>query len=67
MTQIFLGYPPEHIKNWIIEHSKPVVKKETHIKFVDGTEGDYLIKGYMDNSSLADAGLMNSLPPSWIK
>ena len=22
-TQIFLGNPPEHIKNWIIAHSKP--------------------------------------------
>ena len=23
MTEIYLGNPPEHIKNWIIEHSKP--------------------------------------------
>ena len=23
MTEIFLGNPPEHIKNWIIAHSKP--------------------------------------------
>ena len=64
MTQIFLGYPPEHIKNWIIEHSKPA---KTHIKFTDGKEDDYLIEGSMDNSSLAAAGLMTDFPPSWIK
>ena len=23
MTEIYLGNPPEHIKNWIIAHSKP--------------------------------------------
>ena len=23
MTELYLGKPPEHIKNWIIAHSKP--------------------------------------------
>ena len=23
MTEVYLGKPPEHIKNWIIAHSKP--------------------------------------------
>ena len=41
MTQIFLGYPPEHIKNWIIEHSKPVVSPKTKITFADGTSQEY--------------------------
>ena len=33
MTQIFLGYPPEHIKNWIIEHSQanPPTGNETWV------------------------------------
>ena len=50
----------------------PVVKAETHIKFVDGTEGDYLIEGAMDCPALVAAGLMpegsgTSQEPSWIK
>lgn len=72
MTEIYLGYPPEHIKNWIIEHSKPTVKAETHIKFVDGTEGDYLIEGAMDIPALIVAGLMpegsgTEIEPYWPK
>ena len=33
MTEIFLGYPPEHIKNWIIEHSQanPPTGNETWV------------------------------------
>ena len=51
---------------------EPVVKNETHIKFVDGTEGDYLIEGVMDCPALIAAGLMppgsgTEDPPSWIK
>ena len=70
MTQIFLGYPPEHIKNWIIDHSKPAAKNETHIKFTDGTEGDYLIEGAMDYAALMAAGLMSDgtdSAPCWLK
>ena len=71
-TEIYLGEPPQHIKERIIAHSKPAVKKETHVKFVDGTEGDYLIEGAMDWPALVAAGLMpegsgTSAPPSWIK
>lgn len=52
--------------------TKPVVKEETHIKFVDGTEGDYLIEGTMDCPALVAAGLMpegsgTSMDPSWNK
>ena len=72
MTQTFLGYPPERIKNWIIAHSKPAVKAETHIKFTDGTEGNYLIEGTMDCPALVATGLMpegsgTENEPSWIK
>lgn len=71
-TEIYLGNPPQYVIDWIKAHSKPVVKKETHIKFVDGTEGDYLIEGTMDCPALVAAGLMpegsgTSAPPTWIK
>lgn len=58
-TKIYLGEPPQYMIDWIREHSKPVVKKETHIKFTDGTEGDYLIEGTMDCPALVAAGLMS--------
>ena len=58
--------------NIITRADEPVVKKETHIKFVDGSEGDYLIEGAMDCPALVAAGLMpegsgTSAPPTWIK
>ena len=72
MNNVFLGMPPPHIKQWIKDHHGPVVKQETHIKFVDGTEGDYFIEGAMDCPALIAAGLMppgsgEMEPPSWIK
>ena len=71
-TEIYLGKPPQHVIDWIKAHSKPAVKNETHIKFVDGTEGDYLIEGAMDWPALIAAGLMppgsgTEEEPSWIK
>ena len=71
-TEIYLGNPPQHIINWIKAHSKPAVKAETHIKFVDGTEGDYLIEGVMDCPALVAVGLMpegsgTEIGPGWIK
>ena len=47
--------------------TKPVANPKTKITFTDGTEGEYLIEGDMDNWALAAAGLMNISPPSWIK
>ena len=71
-TEIYLGEPPQHVIDWIKAHSKPVVKRETHVKFADGTEGDYLIEGVMDFQALIAAGLMppgsgTEDLPSWIK
>jgi hypothetical protein len=67
-TKVFLGKPPANIEQWIRDHHGPVVKPETHIKFVDGTEGDYLIEGVMDYSALIAAGLTEpGGEPSWIK
>ena len=57
-TEIYLGNPPQHVIDWIKAHSKPAVKNETHIKFADGTEGDYLREGAMDCPALIAAGLM---------
>ena len=71
-TEIYLGNPPQYVIDWIKAHSKPAAKAETHIKFVDGTEGDYLIEGAMDCPALVAAGLMpegsgTEMPPSWNK
>ena len=71
-TKVFLRKPPAGIEQWIRDHHGPVVKPETHIKFVDGTENDYLIEGAMDCPALIAAGLMppgsgTELEPSWIK
>ena len=60
------------VSNSIVITTGPVVKQETHIKFVDETEDDYLIEGAMDCPALIDAGLMPpgsgaGQQPSWIK
>ena len=71
-TQVFLGNPPQHVIDWIREHSKPVVSPKTKITFTDGSKGEYLIEGTMDCPALVAAGLMpegsgTSMEPSWIK
>ena len=60
------------VANSIVITTGPVVKAETHIKFVDGTEDDYLIEGNMSFQKLIAAGLMpegsgSTQEPSWIK
>lgn len=62
--EVFLGEPPQHIKEWIIKNS---IKQETHIKFTDGTEGDYLIEGVMNDQALIAVGLIPSVggEPQW--
>ena len=71
-TEIYLGNPPQHVIDWIREHSKPVVSPKTKITFSDGSKGEYLIEGVMDCPALIAAGLMPegsgiSAPPTWIK
>ena len=71
-TEIYLGNPPQHVIDWIREHSKPVVSPKTKITFSDGSKGEYLIEGVMDIQALVAAGLMppgsgTSAPPTWIK
>ncbi len=46
------------VTNSIVITTGPVVKPETHIKFVDGTEGDYLLEGNVDYEYLLEKGLM---------
>ena len=52
--------------------TKPAGNPKTHIKFTDGTKGDYLIEGAMDCPALIAAGLMQTgsgteMAPSWNK
>lgn len=56
--EVYLGMPPPNIVAWIRDHRGPVVKAETHIKFVDGTEEDYLLEGNVDYQYLVGKGLM---------
>ena len=39
--EVFLGEPPKHIKEWIINNSKPVANPKTKITFTDGTSQEY--------------------------
>ena len=67
MTQIFLGYPPEHIKNWIIEHSKPVGNPKTKITFNNGNVEEYDWSGEINQQTMIDAGLFSSVEQYWQK
>lgn len=39
--EIYLGEPPQHIKDWIINNSKPVANPKTKIEFTDGGVVEY--------------------------
>ena len=67
MTQIFLGYPPEHIKNWIIEHSKPVGNPKTKITFAGGTSHEYDWSNEINFQTMIDAGLYDESQYDWVK
>ena len=67
MTQIFLGYPPEHIKNWIIKHSKPVANPKTKITFKDGTSQEYDWSGEITQQTMIDAGIFDENEYKWAK
>ena len=64
MTQIFLGYPPEHIKNWIIKHYKPT---KTKITFTDGSVEEYDWSGMIVRQTMIDAGLWDNDSYAWIR
>ena len=67
MTQIFLGYPPEHIKNWIIDHSKPAGNPKTKITFANGNVEEYDWSGRINQQTMIDAGLYDADNWQWIK
>ena len=70
MAQIFLGYPPEHIKNWIIEHSKPAGNPKTKITFYDDGNSysqEYDWSGEITRQKMIDAGLYHGDAHAWIK
>ena len=67
MTQIFLGYPPEHIKNWIIEHSKPTGNPKTKITFADGISQEYDWSGEINRQTIIDAGIYDGNEYTWVK
>ena len=57
------------IADSIVITTGPVVKPETHIKFVDGTEDDYLLEGNVGYQYLEEKGLVSSAgggAPEWI-
>ena len=67
MTQIFLGYPPEHIKNWIIENSKPAGNPKTKITFKDGKVEEYDWSREISIFTMMDAGLYDRNSLNWVK
>ena len=67
MTQIFLGYPPEHIKNWIIDYSKPVGNPKTKLTFANGNVEEYDWSGMIDMQTMIDADLYNGDVNAWQK
>ena len=52
--------------NIITRADEPVVKKETHIKFVDGSEGEYDWSGEINQQTTVDSGLYH-INHYWIK
>ena len=67
MTQIFLGYPPEHIKNWIIKHYKPAGNPKTKITFTDETSQEYDWSGEINRQTIIDAGIYDGNEYIWVK
>ena len=47
-VEIYLGNPPEHIVQWIKDHSGPVSHPETRFTLQDGTVETYNIIGTLD-------------------
>ena len=65
-TEIYLGEPPQHIKEWIIAHSKPVGNPKTKITFADGTSQEYDWSGDITQQTMIDARLFND-SYGWVK
>lgn len=51
MTEVYLGEPPAHIKNWIIEHSKP---KMTPLCFTAQEDGSRVVLEFANYGEVPD-------------
>jgi hypothetical protein len=56
-TNIFLGYPPPKIKEWIEKNVKtgPVFKDETQVVYTDGSTWEGLVEGTLTYESIPNA------------
>ena len=63
--EVFLGEPPQHIKDWIINNSKPAASPKTKITFADGTSQEYDWSGKINYKTMTGAGLAEN--NAWIK
>lgn len=66
-TEIYLGNPPQHVIDWIREHSKPVATPKTKITFTDRSVQEYDWSGEINQQTMVDAGLYDKDNHVWIK
>ena len=65
--EIYLGAPPKHIKDWIINNSKPAGNPKTKITFTGGTSQEYDWSGEITNQMVKEAGQYNENNWTWTK
>ena len=67
MNNVFLGYPPENIKQWIINHRPtPPVQGNTFF-WVNGEKNEYDIEGTLDQQWFIDNGYFDGDNWEWLK
>ena len=69
-VDIFLGEPPAHIKQWIIEHATPpgpVPHADTRFTLEDGTVETYNITGTINRSWMVTNGYWSEDKGQWLK
>lgn len=70
MTNVFLGYPPEHIMKWIKEHSsnEPAGHEKTRIWF-EGQDGyeEFDWSGEITQQTMIDARLFSEDDGEWTR
>ena len=64
--EVFLGEPPQHIKDWIINNSKPAGNLKTKITFTDGSVDEYDWSGEINSQTMTDAGIWDAFA-GWTK
>ena len=65
-TEIFLGEPPAHIKQWIIEHATPAGHQETIFTLEDGTVKPESITSTLNQQWMVTNGYFNDVNYTWI-